>query len=232
MIIDDVKLMAYADDELPLDERAEIERALGQDAQLRERLAAHQKLRAQLSGAYQSILDEPVSVQLMAAAQGAVRKAEVVDLDARRRAKWSAREWSAMAASLAGGVIIGLGAMNAQAPLIAVTADGMSARGALERALDVQLASDDAGAVRIGLSFRAQDGGYCRTFDLTERGTTGLACRDGEDWDVAITAAQPRQGDVRMAGGSETILAAVDNMIEGEPLDAEAEAQARDAGWR
>jgi hypothetical protein len=231
MTIDDAKLMAFADGELSAEERAEIERALSEDASLREKLAAHQSLRAQLSGAYDSVLDEPVPPQLMAAAQGAAREAEVVDLGARRRAKWSAREWGAMAASLAGGLIIGFGVMNAQAPLIAVTADGMSARGALEQALDTQLASDQAGAVRIGLSFRAVDGEYCRTFELTERGTSGVACRDADGWDVAMTAAAGAQGEVRMAGASEAVLNVVGTMIDGEPLDAEGEAQARDAGW-
>jgi hypothetical protein len=232
MTIDDAKLMAFADGELSAEERAAVERALSDDAGLREKLAAHRTLRARLSGAYDTVLDEPVPAQLMAAAQGApAREAEVVDLGARRRAAWTAREWGAMAASLAGGLIIGFGVMNAQAPLIAVTADGMSARGALAQALDTQLASDDAGAVRIGLSFRAVDGGYCRTFELTERGTSGVACRDTNGWDVAMTAAAGAQGEIRMAGASEAVLNVVATMIDGDPLDAEDEAQARDAGW-
>ncbi len=231
MTIDDATLMAFADGELTPEERAEIERALSEDAGLRQKLSAHQKLRAQLSGAYDPVLEEPAPERLLLAAQGARREAEVVDLSARRAARWSVREWGAMAASLAGGLIIGFGAMNAQAPLIAVTADGMNARGALEQALDTQLAADEPGAVRIGLSFRAHDGGYCRTFELTERATAGVACREDGVWSVAMTAAQPQQGDLRMAGAPAEVLSAVQTMIAGEPLDAEAEAQARDAGW-
>jgi len=235
MTIDDATLMAYADGELSPEERAEIERAAAGDAGLRLRLEEHRRLRAQLSGAYADILDEPVPTQILAAAQGAgPRQAEVVDLNARREAKfrWSVREWGAMAASLVGGLVIGLGAMNTQSPMIAVTADGLNARGALERALNTQLASDEAGAVRIGISFREADGGYCRTFELPERGTSGIACREPEGWNVAMTAAQAAQGDIRMAGASEAVLNVVATMIEGEPLDAEAEAEARDAGWR
>jgi hypothetical protein len=235
MTINDATLMAYADGELSAEERTEIERALTADPALRAQLEAHQKMRAQLSVAYANILDDPVPEQLLAAARSpAPRAAEVVDLSARReaKAKWSVREWGAMAASLVGGLVIGLGAMNTQAPLIAVTADGMSARGTLERALDTQLASDDAGAVRIGLSFRTEDGGYCRTFELNERGTSGIACRDANGWDVPMTAAHGAQGDIRMAGASEAVLNVVATMIEGDPLDAEAEAAARDADWR
>jgi hypothetical protein len=231
-MINDDKVMAYADGELGAEERAEIERAAAADPALRERLEAHQRMRAQLSGAYAGVMDEPVPERLIAAAR-APRAADVVDLSARReaRARWSVREWGAMAASLAGGLIIGLGVMNTQPPMIAVTADGMSARGALERALDSQLASDEAGAVRIGLTFRVEDGAYCRTFELTEGGATGIACRDAEGWNVAMTAAQRAQGDIRMAGASEAVLNVVATMIDGEPLDAQAETQARDAGW-
>jgi hypothetical protein len=234
-MIDDATLMAYADGELTPDERADVERAVAGDAELRGRLEAHRRMRSLLSSAYTDVLDEPVPEQLQAVARGsAPRPAEVVDLSARREAKarWSVREWGAMAASLVGGLVLGLGAMNTQAPLIAVTADGLNARGALERALDTQLASDQAGAVRIGLSFREEDGDYCRTFELTERGTTGIACREAEGWNVAMTAAQDAQGDIRMAGASEAVLNVVATMIDGEPLDTEAETQARDAGWR
>jgi len=233
MTIDDAKLMAYADGELAPEERGEVERAVAADPQLRAQLEAHQRMRAQLSDAYADMLEAPVPEQLLAAARGAApRSGEIVDLSARRAAwpQWSVREWGAMAASLVGGLIIGFGAMNTQPSLIAVTADGMSARGALARALDVQLASDDAGAVRIGLTFRARDGAYCRTFELTDRGTAGIACRDGGGWDVAMTAEQPAQGEIRMASAS-ALFATVDGMIEGEPLDDDAEAQARDAGW-
>jgi hypothetical protein len=231
MTIDETKLMAYADGELAPDERAEIERALAADATLKARVETHRRLRQKISAAYDDVLNETAPETLRAALDAAPVPAPVIDLAARRRPHWSVREWSAMAASLAGGLVIGFGAMSAQTPMIAVTADGMSARGALERALDAQLASEQAGSVRIGLTFRAQDGAYCRTFELTERATAGLACRGDDAWRVAMTAAQPNQGELRMASAPE-ILAAVDARIAGEPLDAAGEAAARDAGWR
>jgi hypothetical protein len=231
-MIDDEKLIAFLDGELRgTEEEEHIARALSENPELKARFEAHAQLRGRIAEAYKPVLDEPVPARLMAAAQGAAREAEVVDLGARRRAVWSAREWGAMAASLAAGLFIGWGALNAQAPLIAVTADGMSARGALERALDTQLASDEAGAVRIGLSFREEGGGYCRTFELTQRGTSGIACREADRWDIAMTAAHGAEGEIRMAGASEAVLNVVATMIDGEPLDAEGEAQARDAGW-
>lgn len=232
-MIDDAKLMAYADGELGSAERGEVDQALASDAALRERLAAHRRLRTRLSSAFDGALEEPVPEGLLAAARGEAQRGRVVDLAAQRAARWPAvRQWGAMAASLAAGLLIGVGVMNAQAPLIAVTGDGMSARGALARALDAQLAADDGHVVRIGLSFRAQDGGYCRTFDLTERDTAGIACRAGDGWAVAMTASHEGGGEVRQAAAPGEILNAVDAMIDGEPLDAAGEAQARDAGWR
>lgn len=229
MSVDDERLMAFADGELSGAERAKVEAALAQDASLREKLAAHQRLRARLSSAFDGALDEPVPAALLAAAEKP-RTAEVVSLAERRTARWSVREWGAMAASVVLGLFVGVGVMSTQAPLIAPSESGLVARGALARALETQLASDEAGAVRIGLSFRDADGRYCRTFDLTEGGTAGLACREGDAWNVAMTAAGAGGGEVRTAA-SGAILDVVDTMIAGEPLDSAGETQARDAGW-
>ena len=149
--------------------------------------------------------------------------------DARRA---EMREWGAIAASTVLGVVLGVGVMSANAPMIAPADGGLAARGALARALDTQLAADQAGAVRIGLSFERADGGYCRTFDLAADNTSGLACREGEDWRIALTARSPGGGELRQAGATPEILAAVDAIIEGDVLDAEAERAARDANWR
>lgn len=231
MSVDDERLMAFADGELSGAERAEVEAALAEDASLREKLAAHQRLRTRLSGAFDGALSEPVPASLLSAAEKP-RTAEVVNLADRRVARWSVREWGAMAASVVLGLFVGVGVMSAQAPLMSPSPSGLVARGALADALETQLASDEAGAVRIGLSFRDTDGRYCRTFDLTDGGTAGLACREGDAWNVAMTTGGAGGGEVRQAAASEQILNAVDAVIVGEPLDATSEAQARDAGWR
>jgi Putative zinc-finger len=231
MSVDDERLMAFADGELSGAERAEVEAALAEDASLREKLAAHQRLRTRLSAAFDGALDEPVPGSLLAAA-AKPRGAAVVNLAERRAGRWSAREWGAMAASLVLGLFIGVGVMNTQAPLVAQSESGLIARGALADALETQLASDESDVVRIGLTFFDTGGRYCRTFDLTEGGAAGLACRDGDAWNVTMTTAGAGGGEVRQAGASEQILSAVDAMIAGEPLDARSEVAARDGGWR
>jgi hypothetical protein len=229
MSVDKETLMAFADGELSGDEAASVEAALAGDPALRDKLEAHRRLRTQLSAAFDGALTEPVPERLSGAAQP--RAAEVVSLAERRAMKWSAREWGAMAASIAAGLVIGVGVMNTQAPMVAAVDGGLEARGALAQALDTQLASDEAGQVRIGLSFVSQDNNYCRTFSVTRSDTSGLACRDGDGWTIAMTA-QGGGGEVRMAAAQETILAAVDAMIAGEPLDQAAEQEARAQGWR
>lgn len=229
MSVDEETLMAFADGELSGDERAAVEAALAGDDALRARLAAHQRLRARLSAAFDGALTEPAPERLTAAVQAP--RAQIVDFAARRAMKWSAREWGAMAASLAAGLLIGVGVMNTQAPLIAASNGGLEARGALAHALTTQLASDEQGAVRIGLSFVSRQGAYCRTFTITRSDTSGLACRDNDSWAIALTA-RGGGGEVRMAGAPEAILSAVDAMIVGEPLDQAAEQQARAREWR
>lgn len=232
MSIDDTTLMAFADGELTGAERAEVEAALQQDESLRAKVEAHRAMRSRLATAFDGALSEPVPASLRTAAE-APRTAEVVNLAERRAFKWSVREFGAMAASVALGLVIGVGAMQSQQPMLSTGGNGLIAGGALERALDTQLASDESGAVRIGVSFRDQEGDFCRTFDLTEGGASGLACREASSWNIQLMSNNGSTGgEIRQAGASPEVLNAVDAMIAGEALDAEAERTARDSGWR
>jgi anti-sigma factor RsiW len=210
MSVDEEKLMAFADGELTGAERAEVEAALEHDAALRERLDAHRTIRGRLSSAFDSALDEPVPQRLLDAAQP--REAEVIDI--------------------ALGLVIGVGTMQQSQPMFTTADNGVVARGALSEALDTQLASDQAGAVRIGLSFRNQSGAYCRTFDLTAGSASGFACRQDSAWAVQLLSVGASSGEVRQAGASPEVLNAVDAIIAGDALDADAERAARDANWR
>jgi len=229
MNISDEMLMAYVDGELESDQRAAVDAALAQDEAVRARLAAHRRLNAKLSAAFDGALGEPVPAHLAQAASPPA-SAAIIDLST-RRPRWSAREWGAMAASIAAGLVLGVGFMGRPAPMIATESGALVARGALAHTLDAQLASDEAGAVRIGLSFRADNGAYCRTFDLTNADTSGLACRAGDGWTLAMVAANP-QTEIRTAGATPEILAAVEARIVNDPLDAESEISARNNGWR
>jgi hypothetical protein len=245
--LDDETLMAYADGELDAARRAEIEAALAKDPALAARVEKHRALRAEVAGAFAPVLGDPVPDKLRAAAAGSATAADrkrgnVVPFPARGTrapsAPWRAREWLAMAASLLIGVVISWRAFSpASTQAIAMSNGALVARGVLASALDRQLAADRPGdgSVKIGLTFKARDGSYCRSFTLRDAGVTGLACRAAGEWRIPVTAsADAAGGDFRQAatGVPPAVMQAIEARIAGGPLDAPAEAQARDAGWK
>lgn len=239
-------LMAYADGELDAATRAEIEAAAASDPELAASLSRHRATRELLRRGFDPILDEPVPGRLLAAleseaagrAGAEVRPLPVRDAAAARQSarRWSWPEWGAMAATLAVGALIGAGLRIAPAPLMETRGDGLIAAGELSRALSTQLARDTPpGAdIRPGLSFRSAGGDYCRTFVAGR--VAGLACRDPDQWRLELLSTLPAAGTgaYRPAAAAlpGVILEAVEERIDGDPLDAEGEAAALARGWR
>jgi hypothetical protein len=239
--LSDATLEAFVDGELASAEAAAIETRAKQDPALAARIDRARALRRRVTGAYDPILGEAPPSRLLSLIQGS---AAIVDLQAarerRRQSAWRLARWGAIAAGLALAFIAGRFARQPGSHGdLALGAHGLIARGALADALETQLASNppSGSAVNIGVSFRAQDGDYCRTFRLT-RATTlaGLACRAPSGWDVRLaTAAAAPSGTVYQTAADQTpapILGMVDQMIAGQPLDAAGERRARDAHWR
>ena len=246
MKFSDEMLMAYADGELDLVSRAEIESAIATDPELRRAIERHRALRSRLQSAYKGVLQESIPMRLSSLVTPPVA-APVADLAAHRASRpdapplaapkrWTLPQWSAMAAAVALGLFVGLFVMRGPEAPYEESKAGLVARGELARALTGQLASDEgAGAVRIGVSFRDRGGEFCRTFRLQQEAPlAGLACRAGDKWKLQVlAAAAPEQGDLRGAASMPmAVLQAVDASIDGEPMDAPAEIAARDAGWQ
>jgi hypothetical protein len=241
MTFSDENLSAYADGELDEAMRTALEAAMAADPVLARRVARQRALRARVQDAFAPVLTEPVPERLLAAASGE-RADNVIAFQARPRPRWSWPQWGAMAASLVAGVLLGpLLLRPSAAPTPLETSGGrVLASGVLAHALSQQLASAQpvSAPVEIGVSFRARDGGYCRTFVLRERESlAGLACRAGTAWQVVTLAQSAAPG---AAGGGYRQAAAalppavartLDDLIAGEPLDAAGEAAAREHGW-
>jgi len=247
---DDETLMAYADGELDAVQRAEIAAAADADPELARRVEKHRALRAQVAGAFANVLDQPLPARLLSAANGDT--VAVNDARAPRGGKilrfpssgtrapgpgWGLREWGAMAASVVLGVLIAwpLFAPSDQGLMVARNG-ALVARGVLANALDKQLASDQRREepVQIGVTFRARDGGYCRSFTLRGTKTAGLACRAGGEWQVAATGvADIPAGQVQQAAAAlpAAILSAIETRRAGDALDAAGEENARLGGW-
>lgn len=252
MHIPEELLAAYVDGELEGAERARVEQAIAEDARLARRVAQQRARRARLRGASDGALPGPAPQRLTQSARPAAlpARAQIIDLARVRteRARRGAVHRSpvsrriAITASLVAGLLAGglIGQFSTGSALTELHDGTLLARGALAHALDEQFAGGPAagGAVRVGLTFRAKSGQYCRIFAIDgRRALAGLACREPAHWRVLmLLAAEPASVDVQHlrtgnAGLPPMLLQAVNERTSGEPLDARAESRARAGGW-
>ena len=216
--IDETEVIAWVDGELAPADAARVEQAVAADPALSELAKAHRAMRARFAAAFEPIADEPV----------ALPGAEVVSF-AQARARRMRRLWipGAIAASLTLGLFLG---QMEQPAGVRDRADALALSAPLAHALETQL-SGAAGPVRIALSFRAQDGAYCRSFSATH--LEGVACRTGEGWSLRYAApGTAGAGTYAQAGDDPARASAIAAMIAGMPLDAAGERAARERGWR
>jgi len=262
MPINDELLTAYVDGELDAATNAAVERAIAADSSLGERVAQHRRLREQLRATFDRALQEPIPAQLLHTLSQTPQRpgpAEVIDFSRVRAARrggarpdFTLPRWTAIAASLVIGVCAGIFAqrLNTGDASTEYRNGAWFARAALARALNEQLASSAASNVamntagaHVGLSFKEKSGDYCRTFIMNERQSfAGLACRQNGDWRLAaLVSVDSQAGGVagnspsyRMASSAlpAALAQAVTERIAGEPLDAQAEAAARQRGWQ
>jgi len=229
---EDEKFFAWLDGELGPAEAAEMEAKVAADRGLERLAEQHRKLASLLHGAFDPIAAGPVPDHLRKAVRPS---AEVIDLAARKRTRKIALvpQWTALAATLAVGVLAGTLVPHGGSAPLEVEGGKIYAAAALSQALDTELASAPSGSVRIGLTFRDRAGEICRSF--TQGASSGLACRSKERWQLrGLLAAPEGQGsDYRMAAGMDPSLAAlVDSTMVGEPFDAAAEKQSKAKGWK
>lgn len=229
--IEEELLMAHVDGELDALTAGRVAKALAEDAELRALAESQRRLRNRLAEHYGPVADEEVPERFRA-----MLETNVVPLPAARAQRRSVLGWrvaGAMAASFVVGLIAAQMIPERGMPT-GVTGDRLIAAGPLVQALDTQLASEQSGRepTRIGVSFAAKDGRLCRTFE--SRDMAGLACREGEGWHVVTSAAAPPAsgGEYRQAAsGTVFVMRVSQELMRGEPLDAQAERQARDTGW-
>lgn len=216
------RLIAYVDGELSAAERVTFEAELAADPRLAAQVEQQRRLRERIAAAYAPVIEEPLPDRLLMAA-----------LAANDRRGFRPMHWAAVAASLVAGVLVGLAAPDDRGGL--TVRDGVvTARADLAEALDERLASETA-PIRVGLSFRDAQGAYCRTFQSAPDRVAGVACREDGRWVARTTTAWSARHtpEYRTAGADipPAVLASVDEMIAGDPLDAAAERAARARNW-
>lgn len=225
------QIIAYVDGELGPIEALRFERALEADPALAAQVERHRKLRTLIGGHFAPVAVEPLPAKLTA-----LLDSNVVAFPAKPKGGWFGQggRYAAIAASLVAGLVAGQFLSLAPSGPIGEKGGAVVAQGDLARALDTQLASAESGPYRIGVSFR--DGGqrYCRTF--TGQAGAGIGCHGDGGWTLErFVAGAPgtATGPYRQAGtASADILAAAQDMMAGDPLDAAAERAAAARGWR
>lgn len=260
------RVQAYADGALGEADAAALQALIDADPALAAALAREQRLRARLREAFAPVLAEPIpdrfsallaadaAADTVAETAGAAvamppdapsvppsrQAAQVVPLPLPTRATTRRVVWPAYALAASVAVLaLGWGWRGLQAPV--QVRDGVTvAGGALARGLDDALASAPSvqAEIAVGLSFRGRDGRICRSFSMRASGMSGLACREGERWQLPVlvqaedASSAPdalRQASLEIAPA---VQAEIDARIDGDAFDAAQERAARDRGWR
>ena len=261
MTISEETLMAFADGEVDEPTRAAVEHAMLEDPDISKRVERHRALRRRLQSEFAGELSEPVPERLLtvlrdnpSAGSNVVRLQDAQAARARaaqlRAAKVEGRAadapsgvfWRA-APSIAAGVLLGLAIgygtwRQGASPIGTGSAGTLIANGVLEGALSNQVTGEPSNGaqVRIGLSYLAKSGDYCRAFTLLSSPASGVACRRAGGWQIqALTQAPAVGGEAYRPAAtalSPLILKMIEDDIQGEPLDAKAESTARQNRWQ
>lgn len=219
MDLNDELLSAYLDNTLDDARQQAVCAALAADAGARLRLS---RMR-QAEQALRAALPVPPADQFEAALTARV-------LGSRPAPRWqhAVLPW-ALAATVAG-LVVGYLLPRAESSRDIGTPDAM-----LARALDAAPSGTAGAPVSLVLSFRAEDGRYCRLFRATREGAAGegLACRGAAGWQVVAwdaTTTASTEG-FRAAGAGMLIDGAMSELGGSPALDAAEEAGLIGRGW-
>ena len=225
------QIIAYVDGELGPIEALRFERAVEADPAMAAEVERHRRLRATVAGHFAPVAAEPLPERLTALLDN-----NVVAFPAKRKS-WFGQggRYAALAASLVAGLVAGQLLPHAPSAPIGEKGGAVVAQGDLADALEGQLASAaQGGGYRIGVSFRSGDARYCRTF--SGKAGAGIGCRGDDGWTLEhfVAGAPAATGGAYQQAGSASadILAAAQEMMAGDPLDAAAEKAAQARGWR
>lgn len=228
-------IAAFVDGELTGEDRLRVESAIAADPALAEQAERHRRLQAMLTARYAPIAAEKVPDRLAAlidrSAPAGTTPGEVVRLSearARRGLRPAVRRWMPIAGpAIAASLVLAI-----WQPWQGSDQPGY-APAELASLLDNRLvAAQSADATeRVLLSFVARDGRICRAWRDAARG--GIACRDRSGWKIErkLLLQGSGTGEYRQAGSEAELLAAAQDMAEGDALDADAERRALASGW-
>jgi hypothetical protein len=232
-VADDM-LMAFSDGELDAATAAEVARAVAADPALGRRVEDFHRTRRLAKEALDATLAEPISHRAAATIlRGAAAPARRPVL---RMVAGALAACLVVVAGLGGYLLGGRGPVPGSFDLLTA---GPAVMAALDRALTGEaVTAPGSGAARALGTFRVGDS-VCRSFSLTrDQATTirGLGCHLDDHWEIELAIAERGDAANRYAPASETASASLESVLEAlgadGPVDAEAERQLRERGWR
>ena len=245
---DDEALSALIDNSLSSERAAALRNRLAREPALAARFAAMQRANNAFRNAYRDVVDEPLperTLDLLRAPRAS--GGNVVELEARRRRR-ALPTWfpQAVAAGLALAVGLGLGFSLGQRSIETASAGLLAATGMVDpnSPLHEFLESVPSGAARaLGtataearFTFRAIDGDWCRELTLTSAtaSNNALTCRRDGAWRIDLVGVAPATGELyRPASATDApFQQAIDAVIDGDPLEPDAERALLDRAWQ
>ena len=259
--ISDEMLMAYADGQLNDLDHLRVEAFVAGDSDAQKRLAAFTSTRSALAELFDQPMREPVPQRLIDTIMGdGNNAAKPIPLSTRRRPPvFSPSQW-ALAATVAG-LLVGATGMNwmmqrtpsaSDAPFGLVAAEGSDrfAADVLANVLETSRSGSMVAATISGtkatikpvFTFATVSNQFCRQYLISQTETLafdGVACRNANGrWRIEAhvpASVDQSAGDNNIVpAGKDSVAAidaAVDRMISGDVLGAEAEAKVITNGW-
>ena len=228
-------LMAYADGELPEEDRRQVEQWIADNPELEQVVADHRAMREAAKAAFEPSAEPELSAGLAGLVgdlQDSVAAPVLAPAPKRkgRRLAWPAAVAASFVMGVMGTQFAGV-QMASNDTYLNWDKQGLVARRQLAKALDQQSGDAQAGAIVINASFIADDGRYCRQFVIEGEARTGaIACREGQSWNLVTVAVLP-EGYQAASGGSDALAAAAVQLGVKEKLSPEQEAELIKRGW-
>ncbi|MDO8341630.1 MAG: hypothetical protein Q7T48_00360 [Cellvibrio sp.] len=246
MIISDEKLSAFLDAELPESEMESIRQRISEDETLANRLAELAMVDEQVAQHYAAIDARPLPdaiANLLASAPAeataaVTTTATIIPFPLWKKVQRGLQQHAAVAACTA--LVLGFGLAqllpgSQNSPLgdwNAITAALDTAASGTEHALT------DNKRIKPRLTFVNEQGHFCRQFRVSDSSisTETIACRIDDKWEPSITLyaqAVARDGDYQAATNGASVLdQALDNMMQGDAFDTQAESEIIKRGWK
>ncbi|RYZ95419.1 MAG: hypothetical protein EOO68_18580 [Moraxellaceae bacterium] len=231
--IDDEKLSAFLDAELPEAEMEMIREQLIDDENLANRLADLAMVDEMVAKSYATIDERPVPVNITDLLNpSATETSTVITFPLRKRIQYRTQKYFAVAASVV--LVLGFGISQI---LNRESNNEQSVAQMLEHtASGIELTSANGVKIKPRLTFINKDGSYCRQFFMHDKksASENIACRENNAWKIRETVAVEyvqQAGTYQAASGGSVLDEKIEQMADGEFFDAHTESVAISQHW-